>query len=382
MAGTIRGKIDCISSETDANDRGADVWKAWYDHMENLVVAGVVNRIALQNGDGGTGFDHFDGGNPFGSGAFGVYEFPANGGRDQSFYVLGQYGEGTVTTDGAPILVNSNTASSGAGAVSFAFASALASDDTTPANPWQGGTAGAGADTKNASPVWDAPASGTMAIWPISNETGNTDGTVKQNTMSLTLATATGLDARYGIITDDDNFFMYIDEDDDLNISKYIWFGPHIWHTGISPTPLYNLTCIGSDQNVVPGNVFGDTAGISSQQSGLFSPAEDSMRAIGFGWDSYALSADAQPSNIRSALSSYEEYPISTHFQAAGLTKGSAGQLDSFIRITYGLRQYDARTDLSRICIGTNNTAHYNVTVPWDGSTTPGTTLSRDGVDF
>lgn len=386
MAGTIRGKIDCLTQASDANDRAHEIWKGWWDHMQNLVTAGVCTLISSNFGDGGTGFDYLDGGNPFGSGAFGVYRFAANGGRAQDFYLLGQYGEGTATTAGDPILVNGSTSPSSNGVVSFAVASALASDGTTPASPWLGTTNANGTDTKGSTPgvgpVWGAPVGGTLAVWPISNNDGFSHGTNKENTVWVHLNSLTGNDTRFGFITDDDNFFVYVDLGNDADTDEWFWFGPHTWATGLSPAPLYDLGMVRDEAGLSGDFTYGDTTGTSALQGGLYSMFENGMRGHAMGWNFSTVNSNCQPSNLRGGSAVYEEFPINTNFQSSPNSKGTAGTLDPFIKVILGVVDSDTKTDLTRIVLGDNSLVTTNITVPWNGVTTPRSTLTRGGVEF
>src|SRR5687768_3165624 len=112
MSGTIVGKVDCKLTAITANGQ-QEFFKTIYDFMQQMVTAGHCTRIALQHGASGTGTDYFDGANPFGENAFGVWRF--NG--SPQFYLLLQWAFSASfgTTPGNPGALNGAAAQDGVG---------------------------------------------------------------------------------------------------------------------------------------------------------------------------------------------------------------------------------------------------------------------------
>lgn len=97
----------------------------------------------------------------------------------------------------------------------------------------------------------------------------------------------------------------------------------------------------------------------------------------------------AQP-NRCFATPQYEEYPIffagsewnvlEPHVGGGISHLGVTGAVE-FVREIYGVTNNDTNTAKTRAYLGPN-AAGYRWSIPWDGTTTPGTTLLRDGVNF
>ena len=378
MAGTIRGKVDCVAASISAATRHQEIFKTLYDHMERIKALGVVTRIALQYGDSGTGVDFHDGANPFTDGAFAVYRFAANGGRANDFYVLMQYGVGP-STNGAPHQMHGVAVPSSTAYVAFAFASALESDNTTNANPWAGTTVNNGTDTK-ATPVWAAPVGGTVATWPISNGTGGSNAANKEDTLSVEANNVDAIASRWYIVTDDDNFCI-VDDAGDQYFSTMVWFGPFTPYTGL--TGMYYALGMIKEVNAGPsivGNVY-DDASSNARAGGLWSPVEGQMRRNYLTSYSTALEAIAQPSE-HAGEADFQEFPFFAVFQDAGLSKGFAGQYDTFLSMMFGRADQDVREDFTRMVVGTYSLSAVNWVIPYDGASMPRTGLTRVGTDF
>ena len=376
MAGTIRGKIDCVSLSISATTRCQEIFKTLYDHMERIKALGVVTRIALQYGDSGTGVDFHDGANPFTDGAFAVYRFAANGGRANDFYVLMQYGTDT-STDGSPLTIWGNAPPASNSFVTFAFASALESDNSTNASPWGGTTVNNGSDTKS-TPVWVSPVGGTVAIWPISNATGEPNGVNKDNTLAPAFGLSSQSD-RWYVVTDDDNFCIVVDEGGNFT-STMLWFGPFTPYTGLT-TMYYELGMIYED-NSGPDIVGTEYAsGANIRGGGLWSPVEQRTRRCFLGSNNSGLASTAQPSELGGGAV-YQEFPFFGLFQDEGLTTGFAGQYGPFLAMIFGRVDQDARDDFTRMVVGAFSTTVVNWSIPYDGATLPRTGVTRVGTDF
>lgn len=389
MAGTLRGKIGCVAATGDYINNIQEIFTNWILFMEDLVTANVCQRIALQYGNGGTGTDFHDGGNPFGDNAFAVYRFPPAGSRTKDWYLLGQWSDATNfgTSPGSPGLIGGSAGSSGA-TFGFAFASALESDGTTNASPWNGDTGNDGGDTKGpvdtveSGPVWAPPAGGSLAVWPISNSVGGAEEADKENTIQIyALSSSDNLDIRYGFLADDDNFFMYGDYGDNLN-SVWCWFGPATFKTEVPDPFPFGMVSDNGDL-ALDGSPYGNLSGVGQRQGGFYADSVEHMLPSYIASLGDALTTSAQPSEIR-ASDTYEEMPL--HFYCdEGIVgrMGMGGTFDiNFIRAIAAVADQDTTTSLDRIFIGEVGTTSVHVSVPWDSTTTPGTTAVRGGVDF
>lgn len=387
MAGTIRGKIDCLSSTGSSSNNAQEMFKAWYDFMESLVTAGVVTRVALQYGNSGTGTDYHDGTNPFEPNAFGVYRWPSNVNRDEDIYVMVQWADslnGFGSPPGNPGKLAGTSGSTG-GKFGIQWACAFESDGTTPANPWTGGTAGDGTDQKGATPgtgpVWEAPVGGTLAVWPLSNTGGRGYDTNKENAIVLFNRSGSSTsNVRYGFLADDDSFGGYIDYGDNGG-SDWFWFGPVRTTDGASFP--FEVGLMRHDSDLDNVTFMGDDAGTDQDtEGGMYNPQVPQVDPVYIGLMRDILVSSVQPSEITATVQ-FEEWPVWL-FYGAGLSseKGFCGEADTFVRSVYGVPDRDTSTDLARYVTGNTSSTTINPSLPWDGATTPGSTGTRAGVSF
>lgn len=388
MAGTLRGKIDCRTTVTNADQAANEIGKAFWEFAE---AHPGMTRVAYNFGDDtgafganeATGTDYWDGANPWGGNhAWVLYRMPANGNRPNDIYIRATWGDSVGSGTAAdPLLVGGST--SGGRFFCIAAASALESDGTTNASPWLGTTNNNGSDTvgdvAGVGPVWGAPAGGTLWVFPVANSASGDDSTNKQNTYDVGEILAGSQPAvRYGFVADDDNILFYFDDGDNFT-TRWLWVGPFTWRSGISNN-LYSIAALTSEGGVGFGTQMGSNSGTDDQEGACWLPNTGEARPIHVTSLSMVLNSTVQPSEI-SGAGQYEEYPVYL-FSEKLTDKGLVGVCDPFIKFTYGITDQDSKTDLSRIVLGGVTTSFTNLSFPWDGSTTPRANTTREGISF
>lgn len=173
MAGTVRGKIECLISTGNAFNQGQNVFTSIYRFLKTqLEPAGVVTEIARHGGLSSTAanVNYHDEADPFLTNAWFVFRFNTNGGRTWPWYLLVQWARGDTSdfgqSPGSPgLILNSSAAPApGESIVGYQCAVGIGGDQ----NPWNGTT---GAQATKGSPVWRVPANGgtNVAVFPRSN---------------------------------------------------------------------------------------------------------------------------------------------------------------------------------------------------------------------
>lgn len=90
------------------------------------------------------------------------------------------------------------------------------------------------------------------------------------------------------------------------------------------------------------------------------------------------MASSVQPEDI-TGVESFGEYPLYL-FSRDTPDRGLIGVCDPFIKTVFGVKDQDSKTDLTRIVFGAANTSSLNLSVPWDGTTTPRANSSREGI--
>lgn len=184
-----RGIKDVLLSNATGADtyqkKGQGSFKKFYDFCERMVSLNIAERVSLYYGNGGTGVDFWDGPNPFRRNAFFVYQWKPTKSRRYSFYVHAQYSDdATFGTDpGTLALIRGSNGSASQSALGVQIALAVDVDGND-VSPWNGTTNFDGSDTKG-TPVWEAPAGGSVHVWPRSNNTGGSHATNRENMIEI-----------------------------------------------------------------------------------------------------------------------------------------------------------------------------------------------------
>lgn len=380
MAGTPKGKIDCYFNAGGAENNTKDIFVALYKFLLDLETAGYVERIALQWGASGTGMDYSGGAAPPGRNAFYVFRFKPSGARTWSWYLLVQWSYTTNfgVAPGDPGLNDGSTTTG----IAIAAAVALTAGGAD-ANPWKGDTDEDGTDIKGPGAggpggafVWDAPALGTVYVWPRSNGTGGSHTAARQNCAQI--LNYSGADAiRAHFMADEDNLGIFLDTSDDGTTYSFAFCGVYTPLTGLTPpVPFAMISSASFVDNV---SSFGPTAG-GAPNGGVLSAKDNTVRS---GLYSTRISDELttmEPSN-QYAAATYIEHRLPLYCSEAGHT-GQVGFIDPFIRQLYNATTLTTLATKARILIGTATTADGKISLPWDGVTVPKTGVTRDGVSF
>jgi hypothetical protein len=179
MAGTIRGKIECLHVSGNTQNQGQTYFTAVYKFLKQLEVAGVTTEIARHGGLSSTAanVNYYDEASPFLTNAWYVFRFNTNGSRTWPWYVFVQWAWGGTSDFGAapgnPGLIQNSSTLPIATEVAVAVQCAIGFGGDE--NPWNGTT---GAQASKGSVVWRVPANGgtNVAVFPRSNSPDWTHG--------------------------------------------------------------------------------------------------------------------------------------------------------------------------------------------------------------
>jgi hypothetical protein len=392
MAGTPIGKID-QDMAVAAPNCNQELFKNCFDFFEQMVTAGYATRIALQYGASGTGTDYHDGANPFGENAFFVYRMDgATSGNtasdrdgvtlpDFDYYVLVQWADAAAfgTTPGNPGKLNDAVAD-GVG-----IAVAVREDGTS---PWGGTTNNDGTDTKGAT-VWTDGGS-TVHVFPTSNEIlRGVTVTNKENLRLLIDFTSTG--GRVHMVGDADSFAILLDGSDDTSYAV-TYFGVYYPLPGL--TPSMPLVCLSSTANSVWSEAvaWGSNTGNGTYEGGVLGAhLADGMVWPTTGWTAFGILEDALQPSTESGSSVHDALPIRVVVSSVATStygsprnrSGYVGNVNTNVMLMVdNVASESTNVALTRAYFGSSTAANTKHSVPWDGVTVPGSTLTRAGVTF
>lgn len=366
MAGTIRRKLDQdLDVGGDHQLVAAEGFKNLFDMCE---AHPGLTRIALGYGTGGSGTDHHDGASPFGDQAFAVYRWDTNAGRDWAWYMIIVKGNdsGSASLDFRP---RGNNPTSSYGYVCVNAAVGIGGD----ANPWQGTTDNDGTDTLPAGDWWDSPSAGTnRKVVPASNSTSGTGSGENQNeVINVLYVTSSDNTVRANFWMDDDAFWWATDNDSDGGWATMGIIGkPEVPNPNLShPNPLFALQFGGAG-----------TVGPSFTDYDVGFTHLDDAESL---WESVDCDLEVYPFGDEVGNGTHEMTGTrdAQAWAIVSVTTGSQGLMGFMtrIRFVYGLSPGDTETSLDYVVFGSGSNGNW--LFDWDGTTTPGTTASRDGVD-
>lgn len=399
MAGPIHGLIENFNVGTS---QGTGSCQAFFVNVYNFLNNNTgtlgIQRIAYNTGSNIAGMPV--------NGTRGMQMYPPNSqlaaGHDawacfcfssasKPWYVFmqGAFGSNLGSTNaGSPALVDSLTTF--AGGVGFSFAQSVSGS-----NPWNGtsgslGTGSAGTDTKG-NPVWVNGTNSSIIHYPRSNDPIRAGGTgVKhENLIGFTVGQSEA--ARYQILADYDNFCIVYDTSNDGTYDRMLFFGTYTPLSGLSsPAPDLPYFCM--YQSAVPfnaGQVYGTVAG-ATMGGGTSYPQVAVSGSCTVALERLALSTglfqntNAQP-NRAFATPRWDEWPILVglyEFGGSFIVVGPLGQHVEFMREVYNIPTHDTSLNLGRAVFGSSTQASVHVTLPWNGSTIPGSGATLTGVTF
>jgi hypothetical protein len=390
MSGTARGTIDCQTNEANEFRNTSNAFKVWFDAFE---AHPNTTRVALQYGLGGTGTDFWDGGNPFGRSAFAVWSMAATGVRAYPYTFIMQIAGSTTnnTTYGdAPGDPGTHTGSTSSswGSLTLAVAIGVGGDE----DPWNGTTVNDGTDSKGGSAayaagndgngtVWRVPAAGgtDLLAFPRTNSIDGSNEATGRGSMIVFNPSNVGV-CRYHLVMDDDNIYAYSDVGDNGG-GQFCIIGPYEPRPDATITYPFVAYTEGAGSMSFGAVPEGD-GGVALPDS-LFS----TIPVGGFNMDpNNFMATGTQPNNLFTP-SQYDIGPLA--FRVIGKDRvfmdgllGTVGSADGFTLWSYNIPWRSTSGSLTRAYLGDAATASWKISVPWDGVTVPGTTVTRTGISF
>lgn len=370
MAGTFRGKVECLAAEANEFLNSGVVFKNAFDVLE---AHPQTTRIALSHGTG-SGTDYPGEANPFGNGAFGCWRFDSTGSRAFDWYLFVSAAGITsgVTPSSLGLQADGANGSSSSGYVLCSAAVGVGGDG----NPWNGTENNDGTDTIG-TPLWANPGGGgtNVQVVPASNSTSGADGTNRNNCIVAFIEGTPGNDARHNIVCDDDTFVLTADAGDNGSVAIAV-LGAFDANPGLAsyPAPIF---CFKRDDTASPsiGTDLGpDESGVSTPDQTVATWQAGSVVLVG---PTDIFSSAFYPNSAEGLFDSF----------AVGLAtdeisiKGYRGQSE-FIQLTFGVPALDTDTAQNLFVSGTATTNQVKEVSPWDGATTPGTGVTKQGTDF
>lgn len=398
---TLKGKIECriTAGSYAVNEQFVSIW----NFLNNLSLIGVT-RIAYYAGSGGsTLMDYWDAGasvyaNSPGTNAYGVWRF---GNATIPFYVLVQ----SVGNRGSTIAVENVVARPGliGGMTSYnpyignAIQFAMRLDGTS---PWQGGTANAGADNKTpgSGAVW-AAGSSQLAAFPRVNSSGGS--ATKAEAMCHISTINIGSDynnyyndiyndgCRMHLLADENNFMILMDNGANGSYAC-IYFGKYVPRPGITTQIPYVMLHMANQVNSPPFKRinYGAAASISSQydwlsnaEGGIVNPvASNGVKACYVDYSPTFTDARFHPSRAAGVAGRFDTVPFHVGMNEAS-SYGLLGTID-FLRMCVNVPTLYTSDDRKVAVFGSYTSSDSKLVVPWDGVTSPGSGITREGVSF
>jgi hypothetical protein len=382
VGGQVRGKIECFLNEGSGSNNA----QAFFTSLYNFLVGHPNMSLIARNagaGQGAANIGYYDGSTPFGTNAWAIFKFlaTAGGGGPRSFdyYLLIQHANGGAfgSSPGDPGLLLGG-GGGGGGAVGIQAAIGVGGDG----NPWNGAGATLGGNTKG-TPVWVSPSAGTLAhVLPRSNGSGGAHSTNRENCASLFAQTSsTSPKARAHFVADDDSLAIAVDVGDD-NAYNLTYIGPFIVRSGLAlPYPLLLVSTGDTGLPLQVGQSYGPVSGSTAQEGGAVHRDNNvGVRAIFMErLNNIVNTTTIQPNRIF-ATPQFDEFPVPFYIDESPF-EGYLGQVD-FVREVGNIATHDTSSDKLRMVVGPATLGSVKMTIPWDGSTTPKSGITRQGIDF
>lgn len=414
MAGTIRGRIDCLTSAaggTTTIQGGRNVQAIFNTIWAFLDAHPNLTRISSYYGDAANhaniaaptnvrGVGYWDEATNFGTNAFGVWRF---NNAAWPWFLMIEFSSATGATLLNSSRMHATTTDSGLFVIGISAAwGKTGGGAAATTGVWGGGTANAGADAR-ATTRWTDPGGGIYVL-PRSNNLYGTDATNRNNSTRLvTLSTGSGSPIAFNMWADDDSFMIAHDygNANTWNASGVFRYVPRAGLTVARPYAMIVDTDGGTAQlpwfalSGNTANVFGGTAGNSANEGGAIMPdgiPAGPVRPIGLERYQVQSSTSFEPTSI-DGTASYNEFSIPIWACAPSETTsamGHLGKLDPvFVREVYNVSSADTNVAQTKAIFGgANALTNIKLVMPWDGVTTPRTyagatdAIKRVGVAF
>jgi hypothetical protein len=350
-----------------------DHFTAIKNSFDYFVTQGAMSAIASNDGSGGTGFDFSDGANPSGHDAWAVYRMDN---ATIPYYILIQWN--FASGYGA----NGGGLASGASSFGVGCTIAMSSDAST---PWNGSTNFNGADTKG-TPVW-VPNTGNLLAFPRSNSVDGSFATNRQRLMNIGDA-GTDTATRVHVITDEDSLIILSDHSNDSSYAAMV-FSRYTARTGLV---FPNGDCKYVALNKMSGlpnqavQDYGAAVGTDGTRDGgvTGSDSADGVKTCRFEWLSDFLNNTHQPNVNVDAGAEFDEVDIFVYRNDAlgGGFRGLLGTVDFIRHVAGNIATHTTNSGLTRAVFGSATANSLKLTCPWDGTTTPGSGVTRAGIQF
>jgi hypothetical protein len=186
------------------------------------------------------------------------------------------------------------------------------------------------------------------------------------------------------MLADYDNFCILFDGGNNASYQVFI-FGAVTPFSGVVPTIPYFYIDTGTSNLPFVVGAIGDIAGLNDRQGAMPFPNITLSGTCVLGLDRYGTTlfqnAAAAP-NKAFTTQTYTEWPLILGVDELPSQVGIVGQAQNFYREVYNMATHDTNATLTRAVVGSATTADVKLTVPWNGTTTPGTGATRTGVQF
>ncbi len=395
MSGTTHGRIDCHSDAGNNWRNVQEAYKGLFDFMSGLASWTRKSYFVGDTGGNvpagsGRGTDFWDGTNPMGRNAWAMFEATS---ATNKFYVLIQYQDGSSETVGGGGNLNGVSSIGTRTAIGIQMAAAVTSGGAD-ANPFQGTMNNDGADTKTSS-WWAAPGGGKLYVFPRNNSAGGGYATNHNNladAWSHGTSTNNNGPLRYHFAADNDHLSMAFDFGT-LGAWGVTTAGVYVPRADLTVNrPLVMLSESSGTSDGFQRHTsvqYGPTGAVTTAQNGGIR-GTDSLVGASSATDVHSVSLDTlitfplsttfQP-NMAFATPAFDEWPL---FLAAAESAAAFGYLGTydFVRHVYNVDNHDTKSNRTRAYFGNTTTAVTKFSLPWDGTTAPGTTLTRTGVTF
>lgn len=383
---TTKGQIDIYASQATWQERVKHIFTQFYTRLYTASVTGMLELVALQFGNGGSG----TAGSPvFGDRAFAVFRWKKSGDvgitttRTHSFYLLIQYSaDGTITGVEGPGAIGNNT---NIASCMLGVAVGIGDSGASDASPWTGSTNADGTDIKG-SPVWGGATD--IFLYPRANAR---DGTASNKRDLARVIAHTGgpgtVSTRAHMVFDEDNIAFFVSPDDNglYDMLAVVRSSPRSAIASSLPVPPMTMLrhALGlpfaaglypANLNHYDGNLNGGTLGRTGNLT------FDTV-CVQLGTGPF-LDTNWEP-NKQLEPNVYEEAPIEYAVNDLDGRNGRMGNLGPFLRVCMNVASHSTNSTRDRAVFApTAASTDWRWVVAWDGATDPGVNVVPDGIAF
>ena len=381
-----KGQIDIYASQATWEDRIKHIFTRMYAGLYTASVAGMLELVALQFGNGGSGTASSP---VFGNRAFAVFRWKKNGEvgitttRDHSFYLLIQYSaDGNIAGAEGPGAIENNT---GLAPCMLGVAAAMGDTSSADASPWTGSTHANGTDTKG-SPVWGSATN--VFVYPRANA-GDGSAANKRDLARLIARNggAGAVSSRAHMVFNEDNITFFVSPENNglYDMVAFVHSSPRAAIASGLPVPPMTMIRHGQGQGFAAaayppnndhynGTFNGGTLGRTGTTT--FDTVCTQLSVGPF------LDTNWEP-NKQLEPNTYEEAPIEYAVNDTDGRNGRMGNLGDFLRVCANVPTNSTNSGRTRAVLGpTLGSGDWRWVVDWDGATDPGVSTAPDGIAF